>query len=655
MYDAHWKKLDTPCPTESETESWRVKRILLTTFDTADAELLVEHLLPSWHGLKTQFDGDDQSRNPFLVELSETLESVESMVIISSSTLSKGSAPYPWLWRFITPAMVGMEQQAVQHAKLWMFQREALEPGNEDTLELCLSSANLTLSAFRDQVQAAWRCVVSLKRETEETETEQHLASWGVLPSFLSELARQCGRSAEAINAFRVLLGRAQCPKGVRFIASIPGTYSRKELEQRPLGLEALRQVMPETRGIPRVFATAPVVGSWKESDLKAWLAAAGCAPENFTLGWISRDVADFSGWCRNWILPSATARTLQQCGAHVDAIRNHDGMNLPRLHGSHRPGDRRWLHAKLYGFSCGHSHCLLVTSANFTPAAWGRWTADDKLRIENFELGVVVEKGHYPFKTQSLDESEVFVREPEFVELPAAIGWAEAEWDGQSILLSYRIVLADVRLDRVSIRWVENGLAGEQVVQPQVEERGVAHRVGIVWGNVSQVPFEAKLETTAGSMHFVPVSDARPLADRIKDPLPQPGLDKQTEEQIRERLLLRRYSGGTIAEDDRELEEETDVSDIDSLPSTSASMSADYGVKAFVQARKWFAVIDNWRRRLPAAGDSVLRDILRHDAEALLQYFGRNRELAKEPGDRVAAALVAEELQHYLDSGDCT
>ena len=351
MHDPRWRTLFSSCATEVNMESWRVKRILLTTFDTADAGLLVEHLLPCWHGLPTQFDGDDESKNPFLVALSETLKSVESMTIISSSHLCNGPQSYPWLWRFIRPAMVGMHQEAVQHAKLWMFHREATGVPRQETLEICVSSANLTLSAFHDQVQAAWRCVVPLERET-----KQRLRSWGVMPDFLDELARACGKPVEdAMQQFVVLLRRAQCPEGVHFVASVPGTHRRRELMRLPWGMAGLRRAMPPTTGRPKVFVTTPAVGSWAKRDLEAWLKAAGCAPADLTLGWVSKDVADSCPkWGESWTLPSATAILLRQLGASISAIRNHHDNTLPRLHADHQRNDDRWLHAKLYGFSCG-------------------------------------------------------------------------------------------------------------------------------------------------------------------------------------------------------------------------------------------------------------------------------------------------------------
>ena len=52
-----------------------------------------------------------------------------------------------------------------------------------------------------------------------------------------------------------------------------------------------------------------------------------------------------------------------------------------------------------MYSLKRGNSRRLLVTSANFSPAAWGRESRDGGLTIENFELGVCVGQGAWPFE----------------------------------------------------------------------------------------------------------------------------------------------------------------------------------------------------------------------------------------------------------------
>ena len=86
----------------------------------------------------------------------------------------------------------------------------------------------------------------------------------------------------------------------------------------------------------------------------------------------------------------------------------------------------------------------LLITSANFSPSAWGRRTTGGALLIENFELGVCVEQAWWPF--DELDEfpagtEPATVLRPVMQALPA-ITWATAAWDGQTVSVEFRSTL---------------------------------------------------------------------------------------------------------------------------------------------------------------------------------------------------------------------
>ena len=195
------------------------------------------------------------------------------------------------------------------------------------------------------------------------------------------------------------------CPEDIRFVASVPGTHSSDTLRQRPWGLAGLRKAMPRTPGRPKAYATAPVIGTWSKNDLSAWLEACRCGADQLTLGWISNDVIQYRG---HWTLPSTTKDLFLKEGISVAALPRHTDAQTPITHDGHHPGDKRWLHAKLYGFSSGKGHALLLTSANFTPAAWGRQTPAG-LRIDNFELGVLLEGARYPFHLGPLDPESAF------------------------------------------------------------------------------------------------------------------------------------------------------------------------------------------------------------------------------------------------------
>src|SRR5260370_40934882 len=105
--------------------------------------------------------------------------------------------------------------------------KSASEPLNS-YLEVCISSANLTISAFQDQIQAAWRCAVPL-----ENASQRRRQSWGILPEFVEELANACSPSSgDKIRSFMELFDHAMCPEGIQFLASVPGTHSPDTLRQ---------------------------------------------------------------------------------------------------------------------------------------------------------------------------------------------------------------------------------------------------------------------------------------------------------------------------------------------------------------------------------------------------------------------------------------
>ena len=127
-------------------------------------------------------------------------------------------------------------------------------------------------------------------------------------------------------------------------------------------------------------------------------------SPDHLALIWI--DV--LHPWRENWLLPEETRNALAEQGARLLRLGcdsdNQDAAD--RFHDEHHPNDERWSHAKVYRLQRGNSRRLLVTSANFSQAAWGKRDGDGGLAIENFELGVCVEQAVWPF-----DELEPFER----------------------------------------------------------------------------------------------------------------------------------------------------------------------------------------------------------------------------------------------------
>ena len=216
--------LPSPPPGGQLDEAW------MTSFEQPDTGLLVEHLLPSLLGASHSLSQEFQERNLFFGELGTALETLHGRLTVISSPPRgprRGPAQYPWLWRYLNHFNVGAEARAVQHAKLWAFHWKL---GDDEFLDLHVSSTNLTSSAFKCQLQAGWQGMLPLgKRDSLSTRR-----TWGELVPFLQAL----GTSAGAVAATRIqrlvtLLGRVECPREVTFVASVPGRQERRSTARR--------------------------------------------------------------------------------------------------------------------------------------------------------------------------------------------------------------------------------------------------------------------------------------------------------------------------------------------------------------------------------------------------------------------------------------
>jgi hypothetical protein len=192
-------------------------RALFTSYDRADERLLVEHALPLFLKLGHEPGGEGAERQYFLIELDRRLRQMHDRIVVISSTEREEPAQeeasdnaYQWIWRSIRHLTVGSRGKAVQHAKLWLLHWGSAEPGKPDYLEIVVSSANLTRSALRGQIQAAWRTLIELKPQR----SEARLAEWGILPGFLGALAVSAG-DLQRLAPFVELLARGECPEGI--------------------------------------------------------------------------------------------------------------------------------------------------------------------------------------------------------------------------------------------------------------------------------------------------------------------------------------------------------------------------------------------------------------------------------------------------------
>jgi hypothetical protein len=627
-----------------------LKAALLTTYDRADERFLAEHLLPVLLKLSREPDGEGAERQYFLLELDQRLKHLHGHLFVVSSTSREEpgdedegeSGTYGWLWRSIRHFTVGSRGRAVQHAKLWMLHWGAADAdGATDYLELVVSSTNLTGAAFRGQVQAAWRACIELQPQR----SNERLRGWGILPNFLQELAASAGEQGQ-FDSFVELLARAECPAGVSFVASVPGTFSPQMLRRTPWGVAGLEEVAPSGKGTVRISVLAPFVGSWGAEALKSWCATFEGSPDRTTLVWIDQN----HPWARaaRWVLPETTLDTLIKLGATLVKLRQSadEQDETDAFHDEHRLVDDRWSHAKVYSLTRGKSRRLLVTSANFSQAAWGRPTDKGGLAIENFELGVCIEQAVWP----PFDNLEPFENERNastVSQLPsrdtAFILWTRAVWDGNTVAIDCRC-----EAGREPAGAVQNSGASIVVTEWTVDADGRCHSARVPWADSKHPPMLIRL-TCEHETVCVPVFDGRPSLDRERTIPPE--VDENAAQSMRDELLFEIY-GGRVAGDAEGEESPPEDDESDQEDGNDAAGHTDsYSVPSFVLARWHLGVVDNWADQVQRAAmrgsEEFDRHVLRRDGEFLIEAFERqaDRDTEKGPACAIGARLAAEEL----------
>ena len=380
----------------------------MTSFEQPDAGLLVEHLLPSLLGGSYSLSQELQERTLFFGELGTALEVLHGRLTVISSPprAAREDSQYPWLWRYVSHFIVGVESRAVQHAKLWAFHWKV---NDEEHLELHVSSTNLTTSAFKAQMQAGWQVMLPLG----ERASQSTRRTWGDLVPFLDALGASAGDvAATRIQRLVTLLGRVECRADLAFVARIPG---------QKCAARRLNQFEPS-----ELHVLTPTIGEWNDRTLAAWSADVGVVPGKIHLKWISEQ----HPWAKTsgWALSTAARETLESNGVQLECLPIE-----ARFTEQHREADPRWSHAKLYLLRSRRKRRLLVTSANWSFAAWGA----GKDAPHNFELGVLFESEWTELEAlgepfDPPDTGPFCVDRTDEEDNESALGWAEASWDGK-------------------------------------------------------------------------------------------------------------------------------------------------------------------------------------------------------------------------------
>jgi hypothetical protein len=646
--------LKTDAPLETTLAS-----ALFTTYDRADDRLLAEHLLPLLLRLERDPEGEGRERQMFVLELDEKLAQLHDRIAVVSSASREESAGepdssgggYPWLWRSIRHLTVGATGQAVQHAKLWLLHWVPSDETDQEYLEIVVSSANLTLHALKGQVQAGWRACLPLRQRR----SNANLATWGPVPSFLEVLGTSCGDPTR-IGGFIELLARCTCPEGVAFVASVPGRHTSAVLKKTPWGAAGLREITPSGRGMVAIQVLSPFVGSWDEDRLRAWCESVENAPARLELAWVKHG----HRWAKNWRLPPAAREALVATGARLLDIRHagDDADHSSTFHEQHAAKDDRWSHSKIYGFTRGTSRRLLVTSANFSPAAWGSAEEDGSLAIANFELGVSLEGGRWPLELDELDPAEAAVTDLDERLGPTAVGWAQATWDGASVEVSCRCVKGAVlgAAIRRGAKWTRTQSKWK------ISDNGRAQSLSVPWTDARTPPCVARIACGEEKLE-VGIFDTRPRAER-ETSVP-PDVDPDLAELLKDELLFEQY-GGRVADDegdpsagDGSFPEMPDEDE----PSTSSSTDGlgagndSYAVPAFELARRHLEVVDRWWSLTRKCGEGPegthARGVLHYDARRLAEAFRRRskRDSSRSVALGLGASLAADELEIHLSA----
>jgi len=620
--------LSSPCNEEVGTAP--LKAALLTTYKPPDMKFLVENFLPELLGMEQSITDNYYDDYAFRTELVNKLTRIPKRINIISSMNQEIDQSYQQINHYINHFIVGSEHSEVQHAKLWLLHRGYNEKFESETLEIFVSSANLTISAFKEQIQAAWRTIIPLSNRG----TQGNLITWGILPEFLNSLGKSC-KSSKITDYFFELLKKAKAPEDVTFLASIPG----KDIKNELWGTKGLRKVRLSGKGSTKIRIFVPYLGIWDRDKLEYWINEAGGKNLNdLTIAWINKDHL----WAAEdkWQMSSQTLKNLMDYKVIVKSLPDIRDEDWNGLHENQHPSDERWSHAKIYEFLRGNDRKIIITSANFSPSAWGIPNKKG-LHIENFEFGVALSKfTKWNLKIselENLDYHNAWVMDLPPENQNIGIAWAQVTWDGDEIILKARTFSSDISPSEDVVVCSRM----EQQVKIEWIQENKFWIASIPWNaNNNSLPNSVKLVCESKTWTFA-VIDQRLMDDISNDPIP--GIDDpEKSQEMRDALLLERY-GGKVIDFDLSQKQQSN-GDTSRLNKTD-----DYNLPSFIQAREWFSIVDNWGTEY----EKILpeyRDIVNEDGKKLIELFRRKEKKEADFGTQIAAKLVADEIEKRIN-----
>ena len=352
--------------------------------------------------------------------------------------------------------------------------------------------------------------------------------------------------------------------------------------------------------------------------------------------------------------MPKATLEQLAAAGCTLLQLRLEPGNDWKSnpFHSEHRSTDERWSHAKLYAFQRGKSHRLLLTSANFSQAAWGGQAANGDLRIDNFELGVCLEWACWPLDElqKFADVQDAATSTVKLGRSPCWISWAAASWDGKFIRVEYRSqapVFGEILSRKAPLHITRWQSGKDDMFTAQLR-----------WSDVEHVPHSVALHCETQTLN-VPVFDTRELAEReLTYPEELSDLDVQA---LCDQLLLERYGGKAVPDDGAEFGMDADANDepraeiasVDAAGETvgDAGATDSYAVTTFVMARQMLGIVDHWAEMVAqarAGSSPFILEGLQRDGHLLRAALHRRSLQDGGTGARLAAEELAVRLQHW-------
>lgn len=598
----------------------RLHRALLTTYGCPDFRFIARRLLPRWLGIDT----DPEDQPIYDVALCDRLgcgegHSGETPIEIIYGRGRLGDArTSPSRYQ----ACFGLyETSEVQHAKLWMFHRIHDTPP-QHTLELCISSCNLTEALFQTQIQAAWRCVVEWDRPASHSQ----LDTWGVLPTFIKELIGATACRNPIAKYWSDLLKQVEPPSGVQFVASVPGEH-RKGV----WGIDGLARCIDNNWESQTVVISAPYLGQHLTDEwIDGWAAKARCGSPR--LAWPATDTwpDQQAAWSRTGDAAQQWAMTRQTCDTLVN--RSCVMPIAPVTNEEREAIGRRWSHAKLYGFKKGMARRLLLTSANFSPSAWGdRNTHNGPLTITNFELGVLLEDGcdwsTIPWLniTSTALTDNIRITEPR-----TRATRLTATWNGTHISITYKLKHKPRKI--IQIHYAQGGSDKSRTLTVlwQRRRRRREWLASVVWRERDGLPLVCHIDDRDVVILDGRDAGGRNITERNNVILSALGVARTQLTEYREDCYAARF-GAKRQDDTRDGDNSFNTSPGNRDGGDQRGESpADYSVPAVMVAQEWFAIIDKWHEAL-ITNTRDSKHVLRDGQRLLIGWLERQRVKQKE------------------------